>query len=955
MAGMNTGLVNGGMPAGVNPGLAQMQGMAGMNPMAAMQMQGMMAGNMGMSPAQFQAMQAMQAGMMQQQQQQQQAQTPQPAPQPVYTPKPAADQNKPKRKRPTDKTLSRKIEAYVPESKLFNQMQEYERRLDATITRKALDIQDSLSKPPKKVNRTMRVFLSNLASNQPWDTTEPTGDKPPNTRKQTENQPKFSSFFKSIVIEIERDTELFAQGNIIQWQNASSAPEMDGFEVKRRGDSDVNLKVMLHLDHQPERHRLSPPLAKLLDVHTDTLPNVIMAVWQYIKSHRLQDNEDRKIINCDFNLQAVFGIPKIMFPSIPDLLSRHLFPADPVILNYTVRVDKEYHSHTAAFDIQVPVPDPIREKFQQVNLGNIPLQREIATLDEKIAAIIQTINLSKLKRDFMISFTKDPVNFINKWVASQSRDLEVVLGDTTINVEDARNSEFFENEQFKEALFHYLRQKEVQLATGYTLFERISSEEIGQNLEDVQKSITDYSRFQKIIKLKSFAPFRSAAHALENAMDVSEGIMSAHLKAFLELNLAKAGKKQKVILGVGEATLGGAIKEGLGYDCQVNDVFRELIRGVKMHADKLLSQLKEGDLSRAQLGLGHAYSRSKVKFNVNRVDNMITQSIALLDQLDKDVNTFSMRVREWYGWHFPELVKIITDNAKYAQLVKFIKNKSDLSPEHLEGLEAITSDPVQAKQILDAARASMGTNISEIDMSNVLSFADRVISLTEYRKSLYGYLCNKMHAVAPNLSALIGEVIGARLISHAGSLTNLAKAPASTVQILGAEKALFRALKTRGNTPKYGLIYHSTFIGRAGQKNKGRISRVLANKVSIAARIDCFIDNPTSKFGEVLREQVEERLKFYEEGVTPRKNAEVMSQAMKEIGMMDVDEDEEPVGKFLLMLETPKKRKADEAEKKSKKEKKEKPAEESEKKSKKEKKEKKDKDSEKKKKKSKSE
>ncbi|KAJ3256055.1 snoRNP complex protein nop56 [Boothiomyces macroporosus] len=497
----------------------------------------------------------------------------------------------------------------------------------------------------------------------------------------------------------------------------------------------------------------------------------------------------------------------------------------------------------------------------------------------------------------------------------------------------------------------------VELATGYTLFERISSEEIGQNLEDVQKSITDFSRFQKIIKLKSFAPFRSAAHALENAMDVSEGIMNAHLKAFLELNLAKAGKKQKVILGVGEATLGGAIKEGLGYDCQVNDVFRELIRGIRMHSEKLLSQLKEGDLSRAQLGLGHAYSRSKVKFNVNRVDNMITQSIALLDQLDKDVNTFSMRVREWYGWHFPELVKIITDNAKYAQLVKFIKNKSDLSAEHLEGLEAITNDPIQAKQILDAARASMGTNISEIDMSNVLSFAERVISLTDYRKSLYGYLCNKMHAVAPNLSALIGEVIGARLISHAGSLTNLAKAPASTVQILGAEKALFRALKTRGNTPKYGLIYHSTFIGRAGQKNKGRISRVLANKVAIAARIDCFIDNPTSKFGEILREQVEERLKFYEEGITPRKNSEVMSQAMKEIGMMDVDEEEEPV-------DTPKKRKAedsDKTEKKPKKEKKdkegkkkEKAPEEPEKKSKKEKKEKKDSEEKKKKKKSKS-
>ena len=113
-----------------------------------------------------------------------------------------------------------------------------------------------------------------------------------------------------------------------------------------------------------------------------------------------------------------------------------------------------------------------------------------------------------------------------------------------------------------------------------------------------------------------------------------------------------------------------------------------------------------------------------------------------------------------------------------------------------------------------------------------------------------------MGSVAPNLATLIGDTVGARLISHAGSLTNLAKYPASTVQILGAEKALFRALKTRGNTPKYGLIFHSSFIGRAGAKNKGRISRYLANKCSIASRIDCFSEAPTTIYGKKLKEQV---------------------------------------------------------------------------------------------------
>ena len=133
-----------------------------------------------------------------------------------------------------------------------------------------------------------------------------------------------------------------------------------------------------------------------------------------------------------------------------------------------------------------------------------------------------------------------------------------------------------------------------------------------------------------------------------------------------------------------------------------------------------------------------------------------------------------------------------------------------------------------------------------------------------------------MNSVAPNLAALIGDVIGARLISHAGSLTNLSKYPASTVQILGAEKALFRALKTKGRTPKYGIIYHSTFIGRADAKNKGRISRYLANKCSIASRIDCFSDNATDLFGKALKAQVDQRLHFFDSGEPTAKNIDVM-------------------------------------------------------------------------------
>merc|ERR1719234_332724 len=220
-----------------------------------------------------------------------------------------------------------------------------------------------------------------------------------------------------------------------------------------------------------------------------------------------------------------------------------------------------------------------------------------------------------------------------------------------------------------------------------------------------------------------------------------------------------------------------------------------------------------------------------------------------------------MRIREWYSYHFPELIKIVPENALYAKVVKLVKNRKELTAEKLEALEAILMDSARAQAVIDASK---------------------VIGITEYRKELSTYLRSKMSVVAPNLAVLISDTVGARLISHAGSLTNLAKCPASTVQILGAEKALFRALKTKGNTPKYGLIFHSSFIGRAGAKNKGRISRYLANKCSIASRIDCFSEESTTIFGTKLKEQVEDRLKFYETGDLPRKNVEVMAEAVEE-------------------------------------------------------------------------
>ncbi|KAJ6222134.1 hypothetical protein RDWZM_000679 [Blomia tropicalis] len=421
-------------------------------------------------------------------------------------------------------------------------------------------------------------------------------------------------------------------------------------------------------------------------------------------------------------------------------------------------------------------------------------------------------------------------------------------------------------------------------AAGYALFKVKEYEEIAMFVPQVEKATLNPVKFKTFVNLVAFLPFKSGTNALDNINSTSEGVMHEDLQAFLETNLPKSSKKNKFSLGVSDSKMASAIQETLGYNCQFTDVVPEVLRGIRFHFHELVKGLSLTSLGSAECSLGRSYSRAKVKFNVNRADNMVIQSISLIDQLDKDINTFAMRLKEWYSYHFPELTKIVTDSYTYAKLTKLIGDRKEfyMAENALEQIEEVVQDSSKAQSIISAAKSSMGMDISKIDLINIEMFTSKLLSLSDYRKQLMEYLVSRMHNIAPNLSSLIGETVGARLISHAGSLMNLSKYPSSTVQILGAEKALFRALKKKGNTPKYGLIYHSTFIGRAGSKNKGRISRFLANKCSIASRIDCFSEDATNVYGSKLKDQVEERLKFFDTGVLPKKNLDVMKEAMAE-------------------------------------------------------------------------
>lgn len=449
----------------------------------------------------------------------------------------------------------------------------------------------------------------------------------------------------------------------------------------------------------------------------------------------------------------------------------------------------------------------------------------------------------------------------------------------------------------------------VEQASGYALFKKTEGEEIAQDSEVIQAAVSKYESFKDMVSLVSFQKFESAEEALSEILAIGCGDVTPTLENFLELNLPKAKKKSTYQLGVWDSELGKKLNEK--FTVNHGQAVKELLRGCLLHFPRYIKEVSEEDFQKARCGLAHSYSRAKMQLDPNRQDKPIMNTIAILDNLDKNINTFAMRVKEWYAWHFPEMTKIVNDNIVYAKLCRLIRIRDNFDHETREAeVTELTGSEEITKEIIAAMKISMGQDIVEMDMANIDNFAMQVVELANMRTMLGEYLKKKMDIVAPNLASLIGEHVGARLISHAGSLTSLAKYPASTVQILGAEKALFRALKTKGNTPKYGLLYHSTFIGRAQAKNKGRISRYLANKCSIASRIDCFTDQGTKVYGESMKQQVEDRLSFLTEGVKPRKNVDVMREALEaheaELASAPVKkEKKEKKSKKAAVVETP--------------------------------------------------
>jgi nucleolar protein 56 len=248
-------------------------------------------------------------------------------------------------------------------------------------------------------------------------------------------------------------------------------------------------------------------------------------------------------------------------------------------------------------------------------------------------------------------------------------------------------------------------------------------------------------------------------------------------------------------------------------------------------------------------------AKLRIKGATQKRDLIVAQGIQTLDSLDQTVNLFMGRLREWYGIHFPELDRLIEKHETFARLVMNLGSREGFT---VEALEAENIPKERTQLIAKAADQSMGADIVDSDLAQVQLLAKDVLAFYELRKSMEDYVDRTMEELAPNIRAVAGALLGARMIAIAGGLQNLAMRPASTIQVLGAEKALFRSLKTGARPPKHGLIFQHTLLHDAKRWQRGKIARVIAGKLAIAARADAF--GQGHFIGEQLKADINKRV-----------------------------------------------------------------------------------------------
>ncbi|EEQ81865.1 hypothetical protein NCER_101538 [Vairimorpha ceranae BRL01] len=389
-------------------------------------------------------------------------------------------------------------------------------------------------------------------------------------------------------------------------------------------------------------------------------------------------------------------------------------------------------------------------------------------------------------------------------------------------------------------------------AKGYLLFEL-------KEYEDLSKgSYQEYMKLTQVIKFIAKFDFSDVHIANDNIQKLCCNKLSTELINLLELN--------NVQILHSDPSLKQALKEiGIKQKTSLN-----IMRGIKYNEHRILKS--ELDLQ-FLLGLSHTFSRHKVEFNSKKEDNFLINTTNMLEQLEKDINSYSMRIKEMFGWSFPELFAACSNNDEYIKAMAFFiygENIENLPKEKIEKFTKLKT-------------CSIGIQLNEVDLLNIKNLCEIIAEKINLKNKLKVYLKDKMEFIAPNLCELLGDLMAAKIIVLSGGLVNLAKSTASTIQLLGAEKSLFQSLKAKTNTPKYGVLFNSKLVSKAQMKNKAKFSRYLAAKISLLSKIDCFSNNRTNAYGVAIKKMVNKKLKNFDTEKEEENTEEVLSKVYKKL------------------------------------------------------------------------
>ncbi|XP_047310801.1 SWI/SNF complex component SNF12 homolog [Impatiens glandulifera] len=383
--------------------------------------------------------------------------------------------NKKKQKLP-EKQFHERVSAILPESALYTQLLEFESRVDSALVRKKIDIAEALKNPPT-MQKTLRIFVFNTFANQSRAIPKKQNSEPPTwtmkivgriledgvdpeqaglAQKTNSSYPKFSSFFKRVTISL--DQRQYPENHVIVWDAARSPQPHEGFEVKRKGDKEFSANIRLEMNYMPEKCKLSPPLMEVLGIEVDTRPRILAAIWHYVKARKLQNPNDPSFFHCDAPLLKVFGEEKVKFTMIPQMISHHLSPPQPIHLEHKIKLAGNSPVGEACYDVSVDVPFPI-QKDLHVLLANTERSKEVEGCEEDICSLIRKIHDHRKRRSFFLGFSQSPVEFINALVVSQRKDLRVASGEGSRNAEKERRPDFFNQQWVEDAVIRYLNRK----------------------------------------------------------------------------------------------------------------------------------------------------------------------------------------------------------------------------------------------------------------------------------------------------------------------------------------------------------------------------------------------------------------------------------------------------------------------------------------------------------------